>query len=861
MGEVYRAHDTHLGRDVAIKILPAPLAADAERLARFDREARTLAALNHPNIAAIYGLERDALTTALVMELVDGPTLADRIAQGPIPLAAALAIARQIADALDAAHERGIVHRDLKPANIKVRDDGTVKVLDFGLAKTLDVGGSEVAATSAGFSMSPTLASPAMTQAGVLLGTAAYMSPEQARGKAVDRRADIWAFGCVLFEMVTGRRAFGGDDVTEILAGIVKDQPDLADVPPSLRVLIGRCLEKDSRRRLRDIGDAMSLVTMPGDAPPVPLSARGRWATAAGWMLAGGLAIALAVVFRSYAATGSTSPAPAVRFQIDRGAVDAYNRTATSFAVSPNGLLVAYYAPGSDGPQTLVVRELATGDVREVPESATASPTPNALFWSPDSRQLVRGSSSGAQVFDVAAGRVRSLCDCRYVGGSWSPAGTILVGGIGVGDSISRLSFDHRQPVAVTKPDRAAGEQDTWPVFLPDGRRFLFTRTRTQPRDEATYLGTPEGGTPARVSDGSARAIVSLSDGRTYLVAVDSAGVVALPFDPDDARVTGTATTIVAGAAAASVSQGGVLATSTAGDRPRTVPTWFDRKGTVLGRVGEPAFIDGVALSTDGRKLARAETVTGRGSTVWLEDLMTGSRTRLTLEGPGSTPVLAPGAATLAYTSLRMGVSLPYQRAIDGTGGETPLFPYDANAWVNDWSRDGRWILFSTPTRGMVGNDLWALPATGSARTPVLYVGGPGLQQQGQFSPDGRFVAYGSDQSGSWGIYVQPFPHPAEGKWLVATGGVEPRWSPDGTELFYFAGRTLFAVPVQLRPTFSAGTPVALFDAPIVTNFNADSHRWQVAPDGRRFLLLADAGGTAAPPLDVLVNWPSLLAR
>jgi eukaryotic-like serine/threonine-protein kinase len=861
MGEVYLATDTNLGREVAIKVLPASLGADADRLARFDREAKTLAAINHPNIATIYGLERADRSIALVMELIEGPTLADRIAQGPMPEDEALPIARQIAEALEAAHDRSIVHRDLKPANIKVRPDGTVKVLDFGLAKTMEAAGADVAATAGGLSLSPTIASPAMTQMGVLLGTAAYMSPEQARGKPVDKRTDIWAFGCVLYEMVTGRRAFGGDDVTETLAAIIKDQPVLNDVPAPLRTLIGRCLEKDPRQRLRDIGDAMSLVAIAGRSGHVPNVSRRRWLGVAGWAVAGVLLAALAIAERGQPATDGQIPAPVVRFQIQRE-LDVYNRTASAFAVSPNGLMLAHYMRGTDGPQTLVVRTLATGEVREVRGSATAVPTPNSLFWSHDSRQLVRGTASGAQVFDVSAGTVRQLCECRYVGGSWSEDGTILIGGLGLGDGISRLSPGERQPVAITKPDRAAGEQDTWPVFLPDGRRFLFTRTRAT--EAVTYLGALEGGTPARVTDGSARIVVSRAGGPTSLVAIDAAGVIALPFDVNAARVTGAATTLVASAVAASSSQDGVLATSGAGNRPRTVPTWFDRKGTSLGTAGQPAYIDGIALSSDGRKLARSETVlgtAGQTSTVWLEDVTSGSRSRMTFEGSGSTPVWSPTARTLAFTSVRDGLNLPYQRAADGTGGETPLFLYDGHGWVNDWSRDGQWVLISSPTRARIGNDLWVVPVVGPERKPLLYAGGAGIQQQAQFSPDGRFVAYGSDQSGAWEIYVQPFPTASDGKWLVASGGFEPRWSPDGTELFYFSGQTLMAVPVRVRPTFSAGTPMALFDAPILVNYTSDSHRWQVAPDGRRFLLLVDAGGSQAPPLDVIVNWPELLTK
>ena len=360
-----------------------------------------------------------------------------------------------------------------------------------------------------------------------------------------------------------------------------------------------------------------------------------------------------------------------------------------------------------------------------------------------------------------------------------------------------------------------------------------------------------------------------VDDRGSYLLGIDSAGLVAQPFDLTTAQVTGPATTLIGGVVAVSASQRGILATSGLGTRPRSVPTWFDRTGTSHGQIGEPALIDGIALSLDGRKLARSETEVGpRGnqvSTIWLEDVASGARTHLTFTS-ASTPVWSPSATTLAFTSSRgrgnVQGQLPYQRAADGTGGEVPLFPYDWFAWVNDWSRDGNWVIFSTtPRDGAGSNDLWAVSmAAGSDHKPIPYLVEPRLQQQAQFSPDGRFVAYGSDESGTFEIYVQPFPHASDGKWMVSSGGgVEPRWSPDGKELFYFSGQTLMAAPVRLQPTFSAGAPRKLFDAPVRPGYTQDSHRWQVAPDGR-FLVLADVGNSQTP-LDVIVNWPALLAQ
>jgi len=724
MGEVYRARNTTLDRDVAIKRLPDAVASDRERLARFEREAKALAALNHPNVAQIYAVE----SGTIVMELVPGAPLG-----GPLPLETALAYAQQIAAALEAAHERGLIHRDLKPGNITITPDGVVKVLDFGLAAR------DEARAEADPSQSPTLTAP--ISAGLILGTAAYMAPEQAAGKPVDKRADIFAFGVVLWEMLTGRRLFEGETVSHVLAAVLTQEPDLSAVPPPVRHLLSRCLEKDPRKRLRDIGDAMSLV-LPADGPgavaPVPSQ---RWLPLAGWLTAAGVAV-LAMMAWPRPGGDAGHDAPAARFSIARG-LDLYAQVASSFAVSPDGLRLAYIDQADDGRFGVFLRRLDTGEVQELPGSVRMfGSRPHSLTWSPDGRSLVRGLQASVVAVEVATGASRPLCECLATGAAWNRIDEILLGGFGLGVGIRRVSPGGSAPVAVTTPDITSGEQDRWPVFLPDGQRFLFTRTTNGV--DAAYLGSLEGTAPRKIGDGSPRALVSLAGGRHYLLGIDGSGASAWPFDVETASVTGPATTIVAGAAAVSATGSGVMAASAPGQRPLTIPTWYDRRGAVVGTIGSPGTYESVALSSDRRMLALAEGPPGRND-FWTIDATTGIKTRLTFhEGNDSTPAWSPDGRRLVYTSVR-GWARLYQRLADGTGGEIPFLDLERDAYANDWSPDGRWVLYTLRgAASMADNDLFAVPITnGEAGTPVPYLAGPGRQQQARFSPDGRFIVYG----------------------------------------------------------------------------------------------------------------------
>jgi eukaryotic-like serine/threonine-protein kinase len=862
MGVVYRARDTRLQREVALKFLLPAVAGDPDRLARFAREAQVLASLNHPNIAGIHGLEEAAGVTALVLELVEGPTLADRLASGPIPLDESLGIARQIAEALDAAHEQGIVHRDLKPANIKLRPDGTVKVLDFGLAKAMEPPAGAAGADAA-VTRLPTIPM-AVTTLGMIVGTAAYMSPEQASGRSTDRRTDIWAFGVVLGEMVTGRRMFEGETVSHVLAAVLTKQPDLSAVPPRVRHLVERCLEKDPKKRLRDIGDAMSLVAYEDGTPPVDARGR-RLATVAAWLAACTLAVTIGVVlWRAPDNPTEASKPPVVRLQIPRASVDPYNNAASALAVSPDGRFLAHYVTGANGRATLAVQTLATGERREVPGSAVLSPL--APFWSPDNRQIAYGALQAASVFDVVTGTTRELCACRFRGGSWNSDGVILLGSAPAQrQPIRRLTLEERTPVPVTTTDAAS--VDTWPVFLPDGQRFIFTRTR-QGSDMATYLGTLGGGAPIRIAAGSRSLFAVLPRPLgPYLLGIDAGGLVAQALEADTLTAVGEPVLVEAGAAAASISTNGVLVTSAPASTLVSLPTWFDRTGRRVDTFGAPGSFQGVALAPDGRTVALTEAQQAAregGTALWLRDV-TGPARRLNVGG-GDSPVWSPDGVRLLVSFARAGVVSVFERSADGTGQERESIVAEGNTFANDWSRDGRWVIYTLPKGGLAGDtdlDLWVIPADGgSARTPVPYLTGPARDAQAAFSPDARFVAYTSTDTGDPQVYVQPFPNATGGKWLVSTsGGSEPRWSADGKELFYFAGQTLMVVPVSLQPTFSIGSAARLFEAPVQPWYVNDTDRWQVSADGRRFLLLVSEGETAAPPIDVVVNWSSLLRR
>ena len=870
MGEVYRATDTNLKRSVAIKVLPASVAADSERLARFQREAEVLAALNHPNIAAIYGLEKASDLTALVMELVEGDDLSSRIARGAIPIAEALPIAKQLADALDAAHEQNIIHRDLKPANIKIRPDGTVKVLDFGLAKALDpVGTARVDAIN-----SPTITAHA-TQMGMILGTAAYMAPEQARGRAVDKRTDIWAFGVVLYEMLTGRRAFEGDDISEVVASVLKTDPDLsvlpADVPPSVRRLLRRCLQKDPRKRLSAIGDArLELDEMEPAAPEVRTTAvpvrRSIGAT---------LGPAVAGIVLTAAVAAALWPRPvgppteSVRFSVTlpESVIFTSPRLATvstlQFALAPDGRCLAFVAGRPADKPTLWLRYLDDVEARPVPGTEDAQDP----FWSPDGRWIGFFAEGDLKKAAVAGGLVqtvaRDVLDPR--GASWGPDDTIL---FGTGDgAIARVAAAGGTPRPVTRLDASKDEgSHRWPHFLPDGRRFLFTARSGRADSRGLYVGT--------LNDETRHQLLRLESNAHYvaagsLVFLDGDTLLAQPFDSDRLVLSGQPTPLAArigrssrGNGAFSTSRTGTIAY--AGSTLRTGRlTWFDRNGSALSTVGPNAEHDYVdfRLSRDDTRLV-ASLVDPKLSLpdIWLFDLARGAASRLTF-GPllNAGTVWAPQGDRMAFRTNRKGGMIEfYQMSAVESGNGEPLLPNDmarragvsySSLTPTDWSSDGQHLAFTTGQPA----DIWLLRIADPSK-PVRVVASQGDQMHGNFSPDGSAIAYTSNESGRFEVYVQSLRPPARKLPISVNGGYEPRWRADGKELYYLADdQTLMAVAVSSAAA-PFGVPRPLFRTQVHQGVSSLRTHYVPNRDGSRFLLHRRTHDVAPASITIVLN-------
>jgi len=866
MGEVYRAQDIRLSRDVALKILPEIFAADPDRMARFEREARVLAALSHPHIAAIHGLEESGTTRALVMELLEGPTLADRIAAGPIPLDEALPIAKQIAEALEYAHDHGVIHRDLKPSNIKVSTDGSVKVLDFGLAKALQ--DEPIAADPRD---SPTL-SMAATMPGVILGTAAYMSPEQAKGRPVDRRADIWAFGVVLFEMLTGKPLYSEDTVAEMLASIIKEDPPLdrlpSGTPSSIQTLLRRCLEKDPRQRLRDIGEARIAIERMNDAPAEPVAAQRKNRERLAWPIAAVFVIAaLTLGAFAYFRRAPEEPQP-MRFFVSPPdtwrlpMLTPMGASAAPLAVSPDGHKIVFLARSTDGRDLLWLRPLDTLIAQPLAGTEGAS----SPFWSPDSQFLGFFAGGKLRKIAVSGGPPITLCDAPAGrGGTWNRDGVIVFTPTG-NSALQKVSASGGLPSAVT----ALGKGETsnvWPRFLPDGRHFLY-RSNTGSVTGPVYL--------ASLDSAERKLLLNIDSGNIlytqgHLLFLRETTLMAQPFDSRSLALTGDAfpiaeqietSTTINPNGVFSASENGVLAYQTRSGALGSQLSWFDRAGKQIGALGDPARYGDLNLSPDSKRASVSiPDQAGKGRDIWLYDVARGLRTRFTFDPADElTSVWSPDGSEIIFNSRRRGHMDLYQKASGGGGTEELLLEDDVDKYPTSWSPDSRFILYVTGANTpRTGNDLFVLPLSAD-RKPVPFLQTQFNEGPGQFSPDGLWVAYTSNESGGNEVYVARFPGPG-GKWQISTGGgIWPRWRHDGTEIFYLApDNKLMAAAVNGKgPSFEVGAVKPLFETHAVTAFR---YSYDVSADGQRFLINTILEQRTSGPITVVLNWAAGLKK
>ena len=852
MGIVLRARDTKLDRDVALKVLPEAFTSDPDRLARFEREAKVLASLNHPNIGTIYGLEEADGVKALVLELVEGPTLADRIKQGPIPLDEALPIAKQIAEALEAAHEQGVIHRDLKPANVKVREDGTVKVLDFGLAKAFQPDSS-----ASSLSASPTISlTAAATRMGMVIGTAAYMSPEQARGKAVDKRADIWAFGAVIYEMLTGQQAFGGDDLSQTLARVIEREPDWAAlgdrVPPVMTLFLRRCLDKDRRQRIHDVADVRLALDGAFEtvADSTPLTGRAALPWGIATIAVVGLVAALSVL------AGREPPAASpVEFTIEMPERASFRVHSGSLAISPDGSHVVF--PVGRGPTAqLYMRRL---DRLETAEPVRGTDGGRVPFFSSDGAwlgffaagQMKKVSVDGGTALPVAAAP-------HWYGASWGDKGSIVYAPTFF-SPLWRVDADGGEPRPLTtlEPDE---QGHIWPQLLPGERAVLFTVYRADgPTIEAYALDT---GQRHAILDGAFARYVSTG----HLLFVRNTALLAVPFDLGGLATSGAAVPVIddvafSGAEAGSqyaVSDDGALVYLTnATMNPPLVLESVDRSGQAEP-LFEPDLFTELNVSPDGGRIAVSLRDTGGGQDVWVLDLERETQTRVTGESGtelsivwtrDATDLILSHEGALGWAAARM--------AADGSGELEPLLAGDlADVLPSSLGPDGQVLAYTLGTPA--SDDIWTVPLDApSDPTPFLETAAD--EGQPAFSPDGKWIAYQSNDSGRFEIYVGPFPAHDRRITVSTDGGSEPVWSPDGQELFYRPLDEDGVMVARVRGT----APELAFDASeqlFKGHYNRHQfatgalRNYDVMPDGERFIMVRPAD-TGRPRMNVVLNW------
>jgi len=859
MGEVYRARDSRLQRDVALKVLPELLAADPERLVRFEREARLLAALSHPNIATIHGLDESSGVRALVLELVEGPTLQERLQQGPLALDEALRIAVQLVDALESAHATGIIHRDLKPSNIKLRPDGAVKVLDFGLAKAL-----EPVHTSSDAVDSPTLTAVGATRQGTILGTAAYMSPEQARGHAVDKRADIWAFGCVLYEMLSGRRAFAGKDVSETLAFVIMKEPDWTalpvDTPTSIRRLLRRALEKDHRRRLADVSDVRLELEEAGHNEPdvhvagvvSPLRRRERLM----WILAVAVLSLLAIAAGAWALRPDPQPAE-MRVDIATPSVT----DPTSFAISPDGQKIVFAAT-IDGGSQLWLRYLNSQSAQPLPGTEDA----RLPFWSPDGRSIGFGADAQLKRIDLDGASARGLASAPvFLGGTWNQAGDIVfVPNANVG--VFRVSASGGEVVSASRPE--VGQAHHSPSFLPDGRHFFVY---------VTGAAASRGIHVAELGKDGTRRLLDADTGGLYgpgdvVLFTRRNTAFAQRLDRSRMEVVGEAVPVAQNVevrpfanslhAGLSASAAGPVLYRVGQVAPREPIqfAWFDRSGSEMLKVGNPLpMVLNAALAPDEQRIAAFLT-----GDIWMLDMRrAGAFSRFTFDATVEfTAIWSPDGTRLAVSSNRAGQYDLYEKSATGAGTEKELLVTEQHKDATDWSPDGAFLLYRSfdPRRAY---DILALRLEDGKSFPLVQTDAD--ERNAQFSPDGKWIAYQSNESGRFEIWIQPFSAPGNerrGKWQIsARGGGQVRWNRNGRELYYLSpdGR-LMAAPIRFTADGNAvepSTPQVLFrwTGTDLGRQGTALAPYAVSKDGQRFLYGTTKVQPHTSPLTMILNW------